>query len=77
MVDFAQEERTDRAIHFAMARYPVRTRVDDYAADYADVPFGAYAWYKGENPSDNADFMTNEQVAYVTEKNVWTTTGAT
>ena len=77
MFDVAQEERTDRAIAFAVARYQSQTRADDYVVDYAAVPFGAYAWFKSENPADDADFMTNEKVAYNTEKNVWTTTSAT
>lgn len=77
MIDVAQEERTDRAIAFAVARYPVRSKADDYAANYAAVPFGAYAWYKGENPADDAVFMTNEKVAYFAESNAWTTADAT
>jgi len=68
----------DRAIAFQVASHVASpTKADDYAVDYAAVPFGAYAWFKSENPADNADFMTNEKVAYNTEKNVWTTTSAT
>lgn len=50
---------------------------DDYKADYGSVPFGAYAWYKGENPADDTTFMTNQKVAYNASSNVWFTEGAT
>ena len=77
MIDVAQEERTDRAITFAMARYTARVKADDYATDYSNVPFGAYAWYKGETSVDDADFMTNQKVVYDATDNVWKTDGTT
>lgn len=48
---------------------------DDYKTEYGSVPFGAYAWYKGQNPVDNAVFMTNQKVSYNADSNVWFTEG--
>lgn len=50
---------------------------DDYKTGYGSVPFGAYAWYKGVNPEDNAVFMANEKVSYFISDDFWTTEGAT
>lgn len=65
---------------FQVARYKGATKADtpqDYKDNYAGVPFGAYAWYKGVSASDNTDFMTNQPVAYNAEKNVWAPQGTT
>lgn len=50
---------------------------DDYKDGYGSVPFGAYAWYKGEHPADDAVLMTNQKVAYNATRNVWFTEGIT
>ncbi len=74
----AQVETEDRAIAFQVASHVASlTKADDYTADYAAVPFGAYAWYKGESPADDADFMTNEEVGYYAISDSWTTTATT
>lgn len=60
-----QVETPEREISFQVASHVASvTKTDDYAASYGGVPFGAYAWYKGENPTDDADFMTNQKVIY-------------
>ena len=46
-------------------------------SDYTDIPFGAYAWFKGENAADNTTFMINQQVAFDTAKNLWAPLGTT
>lgn len=74
----AQVETEDRAIAFQVASHVTSlTKADDYTVDYAAVPFGAYAWYKGESPADDADFMTNEEVGYYAISDSWTTTTTT
>lgn len=50
---------------------------DDYRTGYDTVPFGAYAWFKGVVPEDNAVFMVNEKVMYFSQSNIWTTASAT
>jgi hypothetical protein len=45
--------------------------------DYTDIPFGAYAWFKGEDPADNTTFMTNQQVVFDATKNRWEPLGTT
>ena len=71
----------DTEIHFQVASYRAsgaETKANaDYKTDYQSVPFGAYAWYKGENPADDATFMTNQKVAYNGTNNVWFTEGVT
>ena len=76
-VDFAQEARTYRAITFEVARYTVRSSSDttDYASAYAAVPFGSYAWFKGETPANDTVFMSAQKVAYDGER--WATAGIT
>ena len=68
-------------IRFQMAGYRASEAAtkapDDYMDSFGSVPFGAYAWYKGNNPADDATFMTNEKVAYNTVDSVWTTVSAT
>lgn len=51
--------------------------IDDYKNEYAGVPFGAYTWYKGEDPADNAVFMTNQKVSYNSTTNIWAPEGTT
>jgi len=65
-------------IVFQMVRHNTVTKANsDYKDDYQNVPFGAYAWYKGVSAIDNADFMTNQPVAYNSTKNVWAPDGTT
>ena len=64
-------------IVFQVARYKNVTKADDYKVDYQNVPFGAYAWYKGVSASDNTTFMNNQPVGYDSSKNAWTTIGTT
>lgn len=49
----------------------------DYADDYGGVPFGAFSWYKGEDPADNTVFMTNQKVAYDSAEHIWSPLGTT
>ncbi|MCR5276485.1 MAG: fimbrillin family protein [Bacteroidales bacterium] len=75
--DFAQEGRQYRAISFEVARYAVRAGSDttDYASEFAEVPFGTYAWFKGENPANDTVFMSRQKVAFDGER--WKTVGIT
>ena len=76
-VEFAQEGRPYRAITFEVARHAVRAGSDttDYAAEFAGVPFGTYAWFKGENPANDTVFMSRQEVAFDGEH--WATAGIT
>ena len=49
----------------------------DYKDGYSGVPFGAFAWFKGDDPADNANFMVNQQVAYESAGNRWVPSGTT
>lgn len=61
----ARVETPDLVISFQVASHASSlTKVDDYAADYVAVPFGAYAWFKSDNPADNAPFMVNQKVSF-------------
>ena len=40
------------------------TKADDYKDNYASVPFGAYAYFKADNPTDNTNFMINQKIAF-------------
>ena len=68
-------------IRFQVARYGVQTPAtkapDDYKTNYASVPFGAYAWFKGEDPADNRNFMVNQQISYSPSGNIWAPYGTT
>lgn len=68
-------------ISFQVAGYRISEAdtkgVDDYKTGFGSVPFGAYAWYKGENPADDATFMTNQKVNYNAASDVWFTEGIT
>lgn len=71
----------DNEIRFQVAGYyalEADTKAhDDYKVEYGSVPFGAYAWYKGDNPADNEVFMVNQKVKYSAIDNIWFTEGAT
>ena len=70
---------SDNAISFQVARYQ-NTKADapaDYKDAYQNVPFGAYAWYKGVSAADNTVFMTNQKVSYKQADKVWTPEGIT
>ena len=72
----AEMDAPDRTISFQVANVSAAmTRADATPAEYLDTPFGAYAWYKGDDPSENIDFMTNEKVIFY--DNVWRTAGTT
>ncbi len=64
---------------FQVARYQNVTKADpaDYKDEYAAVPFGAFSWFKGQNPADNTTFMTNQKVSYNSAKNLWAPEGTT
>ena len=67
-----------RPISFQVARYSL-TKADpaDYKTDYQNVPFGAYAWYKGVSAADNANFMTNQKVSWNAGESAWLPEGST
>ena len=70
---------TDRAISFQVTRYQ-NTKADDpadYKDAYQNVPFGAYAWFKGNTAAENAVFMTNQKVSYVEAEKAWLPDGST
>ncbi len=59
------EEGIQSEVVFQVARYRGITKANtDYKIDYQTIPFGAFAWYKGVNASDNADFMKNQKVSF-------------
>ena len=64
---------------FQVAKYVPVTKADpaDYKDEYAAVPFGAFSWFKGQNPADNTTFMTNQKVSYNSTKNIWAPEGTT
>lgn len=70
---------TSQEIVFQVARYKNVTKAgnSDYKDAYQNIPFGAYAWYKGVSASDNTTFMNNQPVGYDPSKNAWTTIGTT
>ena len=73
------DHQEDMEIRFQVAGYRISgadTKANtDYKTNYQSVPFGAYAWFKGDNPADDATFMTNQKVAYEATQNVWFTEG--
>ena len=75
-----ENNSSDRAISFQVTRYQ-NTKAEGDPADYKDayqaVPFGAYAWFKGVNPADNAAFMTNQKVSYRQAEDAWLPDGFT
>jgi hypothetical protein len=65
-------------ITFQVASHQAMTRANtDYKDTYSGVPFGAYAWFKGDDPADNNTFMVNQQVAYDSAGNRWAPAGTT
>ena len=47
-------------VTFQVASHSAMTRANtDYKDAYSGVPFGAYSWFKGDNPADNNTFMVN------------------
>ena len=69
----------DRPIAFQVAGY-VQTKADDpadYKVGYQNVPFGAYAWFKGVSAADNSTFMTNQKVSYKELDKAWLPEGST
>ena len=65
-------------ITFQVARHSAMTRANtDYKDAYSGVPFGAYAWFKGDDPADNNTFMVNQQVAYDAANSRWAPAGTT
>lgn len=78
---FNTAEQPSREITFQVANYSSQTKADpaDYKDNYASVPFGSYAWFKGENPQDNADFFQpqNQEISYNEGNNTWAPTGTT
>jgi len=74
----SQISAPEREITFQTARYMggvTKAAPADYKDEYAAVPFGAFAWYKGVSASDNADFMTNQKVSFADP--VWRPEGTT
>ena len=71
------EEGFKSEVVFQVARHMGVTKADDYNTGYQDVPFGAYAWYKGVSASDNTTFMTNQPIAYDATLNRWAPQGTT
>ena len=74
----SQISAPEREITFQTARYMggvTKAAPADYKDEYAAVPFGAFAWYKGVSASDNADFMTNQKVSFTDP--VWRPEGTT
>ena len=63
---------------FQVAGHSAVTRANsDYKDGYSGVPFGAFAWFKGDDPSDNTTFMVNQEVAYESAGNRWIPSGTT
>lgn len=70
------EEGIQSEVVFQVARYMGATKANtDYKIDYQTIPFGAFAWYKGVQATDNADFMVNQEVSY--SDPVWRPNGTT
>ena len=76
------EEGFQSEVVFQVARYKDVTKAitppsdtTDYKDNYKDVPFGAFAWYKGVSATDNADFMTNQKISF--SDPVWRPEGTT
>lgn len=65
-------------ITFQVASHLAMTRANtDYKDAYSGVSFGAYAWFKGDDPADNNTFMVNQEVAYDSANNRWAPAGTT
>ena len=60
------------AVSFQVAGNSSLTRsYQEYRIGYGDVPFGAYAWFKGNEIGNDSDFMVNQKVSYNTERMQW------
>ena len=70
-------DRPSSEIMFSAVSHSAATRVTDYLDGYANVPFGSYAWYKGETVEENQQFMDNQAIGYDDQKKVWTAIGTT
>ena len=71
-------ESPNREITFQVASHSIVSKANsDYKDAFAAIPFGAYAWFKGENPSDDASFMVNQKVEYDSANNRWVPAGTT
>ena len=60
-------EGAKKEVTFSVATFSGQTKADpaDYAEEYADIPFGTYAWFYGEEENASAqDFMVDETVSY-------------
>ena len=73
-----QMELPESEVSFQVAGLRPATKApEDYKNDYQSVPFGAYAWFKGQDPADNTSFMLNQEVAYDASGNRWVPVGTT
>lgn len=72
-------EEPSPEIAFAVARYGTKAGTpEDYKDAHKAIPFGVYAWFKGDNASDNRDFMVNQKVSYTGDTdNRWAPEGTT
>ncbi|MBQ7421945.1 MAG: fimbrillin family protein [Prevotella sp.] len=78
-------EGVQSEVVFQVARYKGVTKAitppsdtTDYKENYKNVPFGVYAWFKGETPGDDTDFMVNQKVSYTGDSdNRWAPEGTT
>ena len=78
-------EGVQSEVVFQFARYKGVTKAitppsdtTDYKENYKNVPFGVYAWFKGETPGDDTDFMVNQKVSYTGDSdNRWAPEGTT
>ena len=60
-------EGAKKEVTFSVATFSGQTKADpaDYADNYADIPFGTYAWFYGEEDGAQAQsFMEDETVSY-------------
>ena len=72
----AEMEAPDRTISFQVANHSaLATRADADGVGYGDTPFGAYAWFKGDDNNVDVNFMTNQKVVF--DGTVWRPDGMT
>ena len=71
-------EEPNPEIAFSVARYMTKAGPEDYKDAHKAIPFGVYAWFKGETSADNRDFMVNQKVSYTGDSdNRWAPEGTT
>lgn len=73
-------DRPETEISFQAVWHSPMTRVDnliEYNYGYENIPFGCYAWYKGETPEENQVFMDNQGIGYDAERKLWSAIGTT